>query len=42
MSGGIEGWKRAGFATSATPAREPGTKSGQDGLLKRLTSMFRA
>ena len=42
MSGGVEGWKRAGFATSATPAREPGTKSGQDSLLKRLTSMFRA
>ncbi|MBS0535760.1 MAG: sulfurtransferase [Proteobacteria bacterium] len=42
MGGGIEAWKRAGFATSARPAREPGADNGQGGLLQRLTSMFRA
>jgi rhodanese-related sulfurtransferase len=42
MSGGIEAWKRAGFATSARPAREPGTGSGQGGLLKRIAGMFGA
>ncbi len=42
MTGGIEAWKRAGFATSATPAREPGSDNAQGGLLQRLTSMFRA
>jgi 3-mercaptopyruvate sulfurtransferase SseA len=40
MGGGIEAWKRAGFATSARPAREPGADNGH-GLLGRLTSMFR-
>lgn len=41
LGGGIEAWKRAGFATSARPAREPGTDSGQGGLLQRLSSLFR-
>lgn len=34
MGGGIEAWKRAGFATSARPAREPGSAGAQGGLLK--------
>ncbi|MBS0246645.1 MAG: sulfurtransferase [Proteobacteria bacterium] len=42
MGGGIEAWKRAGFATSARPAREPGADTGQSGLLQRITSLFRA
>jgi rhodanese-related sulfurtransferase len=42
MGGGIEAWKRAGFATSARPAREPGTGSAQGGLLKRIAGMFGA
>ncbi len=41
MSGGIEAWKRAGFATSARPAREPGSNAGQGGFLQRLASLFR-
>lgn len=42
MGGGIEAWKRAGFATTAQPAREPGSAGAHGGLLQRLTSVFRA
>jgi len=42
MGGGIEAWKRAGFATSARPAREPGSAGAQGGLLKRIAGMFGA
>ncbi|MFA6266188.1 MAG: rhodanese-like domain-containing protein [Pseudolabrys sp.] len=41
MGGGIEAWKRAGFATSARPAREPGSNAGQGGFLNRLSALFR-
>ena len=41
MGGGIEAWKRAGFATSVRAARETGADNQQVGLLERLTSMFR-
>lgn len=41
MGGGIEAWKRAGFATSARPARAPGDNTAQGGFLQRLSSLFR-
>jgi hypothetical protein len=41
MTGGIEAWKRAGFATSSRPAREPGSKAGHSGFLQRLLALFR-
>jgi hypothetical protein len=41
MGGGIEAWKRAGFATSARPARAPGDSIGQGGFLQRLSGLFR-
>ena len=41
MSGGIEAWKRAGFATSARLARAPGDNAGQGGFLQRLSGLFR-
>lgn len=41
MSGGIEAWKRAGFATSARPARAVGDNAGQGGFLQRLSGLFR-
>lgn len=41
MSGGIEAWKRAGFATSARPARGNGGSGIQNGFLQRLSALFR-
>ena len=41
MSGGIEAWKRAGFATSTRPARAAGDDAGQGGFLQRLSGLFR-
>lgn len=41
MSGGIEAWKRTGFATSARPARAPGDNANRGGFLTRLSSLFR-
>jgi len=40
MTGGINAWRRAGFATSTHPAREPGSEAAKGGFLQRLSAMF--
>ena len=40
MTGGINAWRRAGFATSTQPAREPGSEAAKGGFLQRLSALF--
>ncbi len=42
LGGGIEAWKRAGLATSASPTRAaPATAEPQGGMIGRLSALFR-
>lgn len=41
LGGGIQAWKRAGFATSARPAREPGSAASHGGFFNRLSALWR-